>query len=69
MEEKIKIIEKQSGETIETITGHLSLDYYMHEAKETIREKSMEDLEFEGIETTEINIEKEMKEGYKIEVE
>ena len=69
MEEKIKIINKYSGLTEEIIDGHLSLDYYMHEARETIREKSMEDLEYEDIETTEKNIENAMNEGYKIKVE
>jgi len=69
MNEKIKIINKYSGETIEEITGHLNFDYYMQDARETIREKTFEDLEFEGIETTEENVEDAMAEGYEIEIE
>ena len=68
MKEKINIVNKYTGLTEETITGHLNFDYYIAMAKDSIREKTMEDLEYKGIETTEKNIEKGMAEGYKIEV-
>jgi len=69
MEEKIKIINKYTGLTEETIEGHLNFDYYMKMAQDTIREKAILDVEEECPKMTEQDIENAMNEGYKIKVE
>ena len=69
MEERINIVNKYSGDVIETITGHLKYDYYMKMAQDTIQQHAIEDLTIEGEVVNSKNIQKTMEEGYDIQVE